>query len=738
MPTSELSDALNPNVVHQRNTPHMPYASPSTSHLQPVLRQAREHVPHRSELELAISEPVPPPVAAAPTPVPPPPTTTALRPRGAQGPHGFNAVTELVRVIAGTRQLTEIEHRRRTAWEQEQDAKLTRRDAEMEGQLVEMRNEIAALKAYVGLLPFMQQQQQQPQQADASPMDEITFGTELPQTQPHSVIEPGSPPEGGRSAEGHDYFGLPAYEGGYIEEQPDTTMSSPSMLPQTQPYIAAPSPPMVPPNRIHPAEPIGVQVTQESSLTSSVSTIQTEASMSLRSEVLPQDINYQTSYAPLPSYYAPIAPGHGVPTHMGYGGQTMAYGGEPPPEFVQGSSSRPLQAIPNDRFPYPAPKDGHLGNHMSWCAPGADVATMPPASVPFPMPEQTPSPEMVLVAGSLPPTPRDSHEDSSGDESSDMSDSGGLYTRRKNHHDKGCYTIQHAMRIRMLEMMDVLSDKALPDSHNESTPLARSAPVRFVWEKTPRQSAHNAAMKRRVVDDMRSDKTRKRFRHVAEKEFTKATVDKTFDQCFTTMRQKYRAQRDAAAAGRDRQREDKKAKRSRRLGRKKNKLSTRIAARKFRAELNDPAFDAVFQVECMSSEESVDGDDDSDAGSVWSAFPDAPRIVHLRAPTWRSSRLVHFLGILDEYGDKVRDQEKEKNAKKRVAAPRTKMRGPAKENSRPPPGLQRWMISKRWLARVDLNTIDLQLDGDASGTVRDVDWSLLGPESDAENGDGGH
>jgi hypothetical protein len=158
----------------------------------------------------------------------------------------------------------------------------------------------------------------------------------------------------------------------------------------------------------------------------------------------------------------------------------------------------------------------------------------------------------------------------SDDDGSEFSDSVSLRVGRRNHHDKGCYTIQHAMRVHMLHMMQVVSDKDLPDSHPENTPLSRSAPIRFVWDKTPRQSAHNAAMKKRVVEDLRSEQTRRRFRHVPEKDFAKSTVEKAFDQCFTTLRQKFRAQRDAHAASRLREREDKKAKRARRVMRKKN------------------------------------------------------------------------------------------------------------------------------------------------------------------------
>ena len=69
MPTSELSDALNPNVVRQRNYDDVLLyqdqpAYPNLHHLsfgddQPPQQLQYEYVPHRSELELAVVEPAP-------------------------------------------------------------------------------------------------------------------------------------------------------------------------------------------------------------------------------------------------------------------------------------------------------------------------------------------------------------------------------------------------------------------------------------------------------------------------------------------------------------------------------------------------------------------------------------------------------------------------------------------------------------------------------------------------------
>lgn len=54
MPTSELSDALNPYVAQPRLRQLDPLYSPSQ---QPLSQYSHQYVTHRSELELAISEP---------------------------------------------------------------------------------------------------------------------------------------------------------------------------------------------------------------------------------------------------------------------------------------------------------------------------------------------------------------------------------------------------------------------------------------------------------------------------------------------------------------------------------------------------------------------------------------------------------------------------------------------------------------------------------------------------------
>lgn len=115
--------------------------------------------------------------------------------------------------------------------------------------------------------------------------------------------------------------------------------------------------------------------------------------------------------------------------------------------------------------------------------------------------------------------------------------------------------------------MDLANDKELPDSHTEGEPLEPPNPVRFVWDKTTKQSAHNGRMKLRVLEDFRA--RRRLYKHVPDKDFSKKVVDAAFEQSFTTFRQKFRTQRDALAASRVKQREDTKARKSRHMARRK-------------------------------------------------------------------------------------------------------------------------------------------------------------------------
>jgi len=161
MSSSELSNALNPYVVQTRSRSSNPSYSPA---LHPVVQPPQQYVPHRSELELAISEPPPPP-----------PPDNNVRPRNP--PSDIRAMQEFLRMLTATKASQEIERKRRIAWEQEQEAKYTQRHAEMEKQMLEMKQEIISLKAFVGLHTDMSaNDQRQPatttfqRQGNGSPM----------------------------------------------------------------------------------------------------------------------------------------------------------------------------------------------------------------------------------------------------------------------------------------------------------------------------------------------------------------------------------------------------------------------------------------------------------------------------------------------------------------------------------------------------------------------------------------
>ncbi|KAG2156200.1 hypothetical protein DEU56DRAFT_766006 [Suillus clintonianus] len=293
--------------------------------------------------------------------------------------------------------------------------------------------------------------------------------------------------------------------------------------------------------------------------------------------------------------------------------------------------------------------------------------------------------------------------------------------KRKNHHDTRCLTIQHAMRSHLLRVMQLEDDKHLPDGHNEGIVLGPSDPVRFVWDKTPKQSVHNGRMKERVLHDLRAH--RHLYKHVPDKDFNKKSLESVFDQAFVTFRQKFRAQRDTSVAINQKQREDVKAMRSRRLSRKKTKLSNRSDARNKIEAFEHVVFDGALQVECMSSEES-ETEEDPIIGSRMT--------LRVRGFPWRSNRLLRFFDILDDF-DKADNSQKPR----RGVGRRERFHGLPKEGViLPPKGVATWMISKRWISVMQASHLEVL------SSLKDVvmdsvgfDWSqfhALGEESEDE------
>ena len=123
------------------------------------------------------------------------------------------------------------------------------------------------------------------------------------------------------------------------------------------------------------------------------------------------------------------------------------------------------------------------------------------------------------------------------------------------------------MRKHIYRVMRIELDEDLPPSYLEGLPLNEDEPVRFVWEKTTKQSQHNLQMKTRVIADLKAN--RRLYKHVPNDDFKKATLESTFDQAYGTLRQKYRIQQDSSVAQSQKLREEKKAMRARRNARKR-------------------------------------------------------------------------------------------------------------------------------------------------------------------------
>ncbi|KAF5359017.1 hypothetical protein D9758_004736 [Tetrapyrgos nigripes] len=344
------------------------------------------------------------------------------------------------------------------------------------------------------------------------------------------------------------------------------------------------------------------------------------------------------------------------------------------PVFVQGSSTQSLPNPNNEQSLQQA--NTLLWKPIQQHDPSPIMHSITPSTSTSP----APSPRSVYNRSSTKKRRKtvSSSSDSDSDHSrSSSSSSEPPVARRRNNHDKRCYTIHKAMRTQILHSMELETDKELPDSHQEGITLETSQPVRFVWDKTPKQSVHNARMKKRILADLKSN--RRKYKHVSEKEFSQKSMDAAFDQCFTTFRQKFKAQRDTQEAKHQRKRDDVKAQKARRLSRKKTKLNGRSEARLRIAAFEHVTFDGALQLECMSSEES-----DEDETST--------KYVRTHGQAWRSSRMVAFFAILDEEDRSVASQIK------RGVGRLERVVGSSREGLQlPPKGVASWMLSKRWL-----------------------------------------
>ncbi|PPQ77347.1 hypothetical protein CVT25_010929 [Psilocybe cyanescens] len=375
------------------------------------------------------------------------------------------------------------------------------------------------------------------------------------------------------------------------------------------------------------------------------------------------------------------------------GSQLSQYTG---PAFVQGSSSTPLSDTNTSAL---SPNSDPVNPTQTFSQSSPSHVTTQSGLVPATEPTtQAITPNLsphLTDAETLRPPPRSTARSAirkkkrksydSDDGSSCSSSSSSPVSRprkRKSHHDTTCYTIHHAIRLHIIRMMDRETDKDLPDSHIEGTTLDPSEPVRFVWDKTTKQSVHNARMKRKILDDIKDN--RHLYKDVPQKEFTKKNLDAAFDQCFITFRQKFKSQRDALSASHLKLREEAKARKARHLSRRKIKLDNRSEARNKIEMFEHVIFDGALHPDCMSSEES---DYEQDP-----LFPQPNSYLKTHGYAWRSTRLLRFYCILDDE-DRIESSAKPKRGQAR----KERRVGPNKEGFiLPPQGVSTWMISRRW------------------------------------------
>lgn len=119
------------------------------------------------------------------------------------------------------------------------------------------------------------------------------------------------------------------------------------------------------------------------------------------------------------------------------------------------------------------------------------------------------------------------------------------------------------------------------------------------------------------------------------------------------------------------------------------KLNSRISARKQLDKYMATMFDEAFQLECMSSEESVEGGDlggDESDGEACTAEKE----LCVRYLAWRSTRLSRLFHVTDE--EYIRTKLKRGSARKGRRLGEPKAGDPL-----PPRGVPRWMVSKKWL-----------------------------------------
>lgn len=407
---------------------------------------------------------------------------------------------------------------RRAAWEQEQEARHTQREAELQSQLAEMRSELLLLKASVSLQqtpPLLHvpapASYQPPLQESFAFIEEINSPTlEERRTQQRHRY---SPPHTTLDEFEFDPHASPTF----IQGSSNRPLSAAQTIPQTMVYT---------PNSIR-----------------------------SRSPMLPSPVLSRTTANPITSF--PIHSSSIQGPHFAQE-NTVPYlsDRQQSPSMAAATYSPALLSPAQTTSPY-TPPQLHAVEQSSPVALGKRRTPPSPASY----------------------SESDNSEDSASDPSDGLPKRKNghdqrcltihvsfigllhrLYILQRRH-------AQHAMKVHIYRCMRIRANAPLPDSHNETRKLDDDEPVRFVWEKTAKKSPHNAAMKSRILKDIMT--RRKRYKHVPDSDFEKKVLDAAFDQVFFTMRQNFKVQKDEITAMLHKRREDQKYLKARRRGRKK-------------------------------------------------------------------------------------------------------------------------------------------------------------------------
>jgi hypothetical protein len=115
--------------------------------------------------------------------------------------------------------------------------------------------------------------------------------------------------------------------------------------------------------------------------------------------------------------------------------------------------------------------------------------------------------------------------------------------------------------------MSISDEDLLPANYIEGAPLADDEPIRFIWARTIKQSQHNTRMKKRVISDLVENQ--ELYKHVPRDDFKTDNLDIVFDQTFSTLRSRYKAQTDANIAQKRKEKEINKMIKTRRANRKR-------------------------------------------------------------------------------------------------------------------------------------------------------------------------